>query len=118
VPKALWDVHNANRTAASQYVLRPYSGKVMLIRATEKPWEGSTDPHAAWNTLAPNLVVHETAGDHYDVLLEPQVGDLATRLKTWIDQARSEYEKKSAEMIPAPEPGITTSVPAENGRRF
>lgn len=96
VPKALWDVHNANRAAAAQYVLRPYGGKVTLIRATEKPLEDPSDVHAMWNTFVPSLVVHEISSDHYDLLLEPQVGQLAQRLKTWIGDARSEYDHKLA----------------------
>ncbi|MGH9499164.1 MAG: non-ribosomal peptide synthetase [Terriglobales bacterium] len=92
VPKSLWEVHNANRAAASKYVLRPYSGKVTLVRATEKPLEGSFDPHALWKNLAGSLVVHEIASDHYDILLEPQVQKLSERLKEWIGAAKSEYE--------------------------
>jgi len=92
VPKALWDVFYANRAAAKQYVLRPYDGKVTLVRATEQAFEHSVDPHAAWNDLASNLVVHEIASDHYDILLEPQVSQLAERLKAWIDNGRSEYQ--------------------------
>jgi amino acid adenylation domain-containing protein len=92
VPKSLWDVHNANRAAASKYALQPYPGKVTLVRATEKPLEGSFDPHALWKHLAGALVVHEIASDHYDILLEPQVQQLSDRLKGWIDAARSEYD--------------------------
>jgi amino acid adenylation domain-containing protein len=92
VPRALWDVHNANRAAASKYVLQPYPGKVTLVRATEKPLEGSFDPHALWKDLAGSLVVHEIASDHYDILLEPQVQKLSDRLKSWIGAAKSEYE--------------------------
>jgi amino acid adenylation domain-containing protein len=92
VPKSLWDVHNANRAAASKYILKPYAGKVTLVRATEKPLEGSFDPHALWKDLAGSLVVHEIASDHYDILLEPQVQQLSDRLKGWIHAARSQYE--------------------------
>jgi aspartate racemase len=96
VPKSLWDVHNANRAAASKYVLQPYSGKVTLVRATEKPLEGSFDPHALWKDLAGSLVVHEIASDHYDILLEPQVQKLSDRLKEWIGAAQSEYRHTGA----------------------
>jgi amino acid adenylation domain-containing protein len=98
VPQIFRDLHAANRTAASQYVLRPYPGKVTLVRATEKPWEGGPDPHAAWKGLAGTLVEHEIASDHYDILLEPQVNDLAMRLQTWIHQAQSEAEKDGASL--------------------
>lgn len=98
VPKSLWDVHNANRAAASKYVLQPYQGKVTLVRATEKPLEGSFDPHALWKDLVGNLVVHEIASDHYDILLEPQVQKLSDRLKSWIGAAKSEYEHADASL--------------------
>jgi amino acid adenylation domain-containing protein len=98
VPKSLWDVHNANREAASKYVLRPYSGKVTLVRATERPLEGSFDPHALWKDLAGSLVVHEIASDHYDILLEPQVAHLSDRLKGWIGAAKSEHESVDASL--------------------
>jgi amino acid adenylation domain-containing protein len=91
VPRSLWDVHSANRAAASKYVLQPYPGRVTLVRATEKPLEGSFDPHALWKDLAGNLVVHEIASDHYDILLEPQVQQLSDRLKGWMGAAKSEY---------------------------
>lgn len=98
VPRSLWDVHNANRAAASKYVLRPYPGKVTLVRATEKPLEGAFDPHALWKDLAGSLVVHEIASDHYDILLEPQVQQLSVRLKNWIGSAKSEYEDAGASL--------------------
>jgi amino acid adenylation domain-containing protein len=98
VPKSLWDVHNANRAAAAKYVLQPYPGKVTLVRATEKPLEGSFDPHALWKDLAGNLVVHEIASDHYDILLEPQVGKLSDRIKGWIGEAKSECEQAGASL--------------------
>jgi amino acid adenylation domain-containing protein len=98
VPRALWDVHNANRAAAAKYVLQPYPGKVTLIRAMEKPLENSFDPHALWKDLAGSLVVHESAGDHYDILLEPQVQQLSDRLKSWIDAAKSECEQTGASL--------------------
>jgi amino acid adenylation domain-containing protein len=96
VPRALWDVHNANRAAASKYVLQPYTGKVTLVRATEKPLEASFDPQALWKDLAGSLVVHEIASDHYDILLEPQVQKLSDCIKSWIGAAKSAYERADA----------------------
>jgi amino acid adenylation domain-containing protein len=118
VPKALWDVHNANRAAAAKYLLRPYSGKVTLVRATQKPWEGSTDPYAAWNTLAADLVVHKISCDHYDLLLEPRVGELAENLKSWIDHARSEYERRLSSTMPVREFAMPAPASAEDGGTF
>lgn len=95
VPQIFRDIHAANRMAASQYVLRPYAGKVTLVRATDKAVAGAPDPHGAWKGLAGSLAEHEINSDHYDILLEPQVNDLAAQLKTWIGEAKAEYEKSA-----------------------
>ena len=92
VPKLLIDVRNANRNAAAQYVLRPYGGKATLVRAAEKSLRSSADPHRAWEGLTNTLETHEIASDHYDLLIEPRVQDLAALLKDCIQRAKSEYE--------------------------
>ncbi|MGA8150806.1 MAG: amino acid adenylation domain-containing protein [Terriglobales bacterium] len=91
VPQLLKDVRDSNRSAAANYVLRPYRGKATLVRATEKV-RGSVDPHAAWNGLVGKLEIVEIASDHYDILLEPQVSHLAERLKECMAKARAGYE--------------------------
>jgi len=98
VPKSLWDVHNANRAAAAKYALRPYPGRVMLVRATDKPLEGSFDPHARWRDLAGKLEIHEIASDHYDILLEPRVQELAASLQSWIGGSKA---TENAEVLAA-----------------
>jgi thioesterase domain-containing protein len=98
VPQIFRDLHAANRAAVTKYVLRPYPGKVTLVRATEKAIPGGNDPHAAWRGLAGELAEFEIASDHYDILIEPQVYDLAARLKAWIDAAQSEQEKANASL--------------------
>ncbi|HTZ98141.1 MAG TPA: amino acid adenylation domain-containing protein [Terriglobales bacterium] len=98
VPQIFRDLHAANRAAVTQYVLRPYPGKVTLVRATEKAIPGGNDPHAAWRGLTGELVEFEIASDHYDILIEPQVYDLAARLKAWIDAAQSEQAEADASL--------------------
>jgi amino acid adenylation domain-containing protein len=92
VPQVLRDVRDSNATAAERYQLRPYAGKTALIRAAEKSLRSSEDPLAAWNGLISNLDIHEIPGDHYDMLVQPQVNGLAECLKTCIDKACSESE--------------------------
>ncbi len=95
VSQALWDVRKTNSAAAAKYVLRPYSGKATLIRAAEKSLRSSRDPHAAWNSLVSNLEIHEMPGDHFDILLPPQVDHLAECLKSCIDSACATWEQSS-----------------------
>ena len=92
VPQALWDVRRANAAAADKYTLQPFAGKATLIRAAEKPLRGTADPHAAWYGLIDKLEVHEIPGDHFDILVQPQVRVLASCLKSCVDAAAAECE--------------------------
>ena len=88
MPQHLSEVRDSNRAAADRYVLRPYPGKATLVRAVEQSLRsGSDDPHAAWKSLVSNLEVHSIPGNHYEILVEPQVECLAACLKACIDKA-------------------------------
>jgi aspartate racemase len=88
MPQHLTDIRDSNRAAADRYVLRPYAGKATLVRAVEQSLRsGSDDPHAAWKTLVSSLEVHTIPGNHYEILVEPQVERLAECLKACIDKA-------------------------------
>jgi len=93
VPQFLRDVRDSNAGAAERYTLRPYAGKATLIRAGEKSLRSSGDPHAAWPGLVGELEVHEIPGDHYEMLIVPQVEHLAECLKSCINQSLQEYEQ-------------------------
>jgi thioesterase domain-containing protein len=95
VPQVLRDVRSSNTRAADRYVLRPYAGKATLIRAEEKSLRSSEDPLAAWHGLVASLEIHEIPGDHYDMLVDPQVNRLAECLKGCIDNACAESEHAS-----------------------
>jgi len=92
VPQFLRDVRDSNAAAAENYVLRPYAGRATLIRAAEKSLRSAEDPHSLWPSLISNLEVHEIPGDHYDMLVAPQVDRLAEKLKACIDRTTSENE--------------------------
>jgi thioesterase domain-containing protein len=92
VPEVLRRVRDSNTTAADHYELRPYAGKAALIRASEKSLRSAQDPLAAWDGLISSLDIHEIPGDHYDILVEPQVNGLANCLKSCIDKVCSESE--------------------------
>jgi thioesterase domain-containing protein len=86
LPEALKDVMNTNARAAEQYQLRPYSGKVTLLRAGDT-WRVSEDPRAGWRPLVGTLETIEIPGGHMDILREPHVSRLAECLKASIDGA-------------------------------
>jgi len=88
VPRSLKNVFFANTRAAEQYALKPYDGKITLFRATEKSLRAASNPYAAWKNLAlGGLEFQDISGDHYGVLVEPQVATFAERLKGCIDEA-------------------------------
>jgi len=88
VPQHLNEIRDSNRAAADRYVLRPYAGKATLVRADEQSLRsGSDDPHAAWKSLVNTLEIHAVPGNHYEILVEPQVERLAECLKACIDKA-------------------------------
>jgi amino acid adenylation domain-containing protein len=84
LPESLKTVMSANTRAAKQYRLRPYSGKVTLLRAGDT-WHVSEDPYARWGQLVGTLETVEIPGAHMDILREPHVSRLAERLKGCID---------------------------------
>jgi thioesterase domain-containing protein len=98
VQPALYDVRNSNVAAHDNYVLRPYEGRATLLRAEKKSLRGSKDPHAAWNDLAGSLDIHEIPGDHFDILVQPQVNLLADCLKSCVDKGRAECESAPVSM--------------------
>ena len=96
VPRLLKHVRSSNKTAADRYVLKPYPGKATLMRATEISLRSADDPHAAWADLVGKLEIRDITSDHYGILVEPQVRQLAQTLKDCIDRARSEFERPRA----------------------
>jgi len=96
VPRLLKHVRSSNKTAADRYVLKPYAGKATLMRATEISLRSADDPHAAWADLVGKLEIRDITSDHYGILVEPQVRQLAQTLKDCIDRARSEFERPRA----------------------
>lgn len=101
LPRALKQVFQSNMRAASLYKLQPYSGNVVLFRASENV-RGEDDPHAAWQELIPGgLNVEDIPGDHGGILVPPQVKILADRLQAWMDNSVS------------PQASIKQSAPVE-----
>ena len=76
LPEHVKKVRRINDRAAEQYHLRPYSGKVTLLRARDT-WRLSEDPDAGWGQLVGEVESIEVPGGHMDFLGEPHVGRLA-----------------------------------------
>jgi amino acid adenylation domain-containing protein len=93
LPRLLKHVRSSNMAAAARYVLKAYQGKATLMRATELSLRSDEDPHAAWVDLVGSLEIRDILSDHYGILVEPQVQQLAQTLKDCIDQARLEFEQ-------------------------
>lgn len=82
LPPALKKVRWACERAAKDYTLRVYAGRVILFRSSRRPLTQFRDPHAGWSVYAgQGLEIHEIAGDHDNILLEPQVRVVAEQLK-------------------------------------
>jgi surfactin family lipopeptide synthetase A len=82
LPSALKIVRRACERAAKDYTLRIYPGRVILFRSSRRPLMQFRDPHAGWSAYAgQGLEIHEIAGDHNSILLEPQVRVVAEQLK-------------------------------------
>ena len=77
-----YDIFANNHRALRRYRAEPYAGKVTLLNATEEasgPWR---NPTRGWDEFALGGVeVNEISGTHYSILHEPQVRDLAQRLR-------------------------------------
>lgn len=87
VPRGLKQVRRAYEEAAREYVPRVYPGRVILFRSGERPLTEFCDPHKGWSAYASQLEIHEIAGNHDDILLEPQVRSVAEQLKACLEQA-------------------------------
>ena len=93
LPHGLKQVRMACEEAARQYTLRVYPGRIILFRSGERPLTQFRDPHTGWGACAgQGLEIHEIAGNHDDILLEPQVRSVAEQLKACLDRARTAAE--------------------------
>jgi thioesterase domain-containing protein len=82
----LRDVLRSCHEAADHYNILPYPHKAVFFRANELSIRAIEDPDLSWTNLVGELEVHEIAGDHGGILVEPQVGALAAALKVCIDR--------------------------------
>lgn len=69
--------------AASQYVVRPYAGSIILYKALKRIYYVDDRKYLGWKKFAlKGLTVRDVPGDHRDMLLEPNVREFAKLLQT------------------------------------
>jgi amino acid adenylation domain-containing protein len=89
LPGIVKKVREACLQAERDYTPRAYPGRVILFRSNHKPLGQLSDPRAGWSEcVTRGLEVYEIAGNHENILLEPQVRFVAEHLKTCLDEAR------------------------------
>ncbi len=88
LPRTLRDVQEFNWLAARQYVPRLYGGKVTLFWASND-LRASFDLVAGWRVLAKErMEVQEIPGTHLNMIAEPHVAELATKLSECLARAQ------------------------------
>jgi len=97
LPEELKRVLRSNHTAGNRYTPQPYFGKITLFRASEESFRSAEALQSAWSGLAlGGLDVHTVAGDHGDILVAPQVVNLAEQLKHCIEKAQRDCTHNEA----------------------
>jgi amino acid adenylation domain-containing protein len=92
LPRALKKVRAAALQAERQYVAQAYPGRVTLFRATETDLACVDDQVNAWRSVALGGVeICEIPGDHASIMLEPQIRQLAAKIRTCLDKTRSPW---------------------------
>jgi amino acid adenylation domain-containing protein len=87
LPRAFRDVKEFNSLAVRDYTPQVYDGKVTLFWASAD-LRTSIDLVEGWRALAGGgMEVHEIPGSHLDIIKEPHVGELASKLSSCLDHA-------------------------------
>jgi len=82
LPRMLKDIKEINSLAVRDYVPQVYDGKVTLFWASED-LRTSIDLVEGWRVLAGGgIEVYEISGSHLDIVKEPHVQDLASKLSS------------------------------------
>ncbi|MCP4108254.1 MAG: methyltransferase domain-containing protein [Desulfobacteraceae bacterium] len=95
-------VYVENFRAIFNYVHRPYSGKIILFRATDDPLDLQMgdparlqlDETLGWNRYASDIEVYDIPGsNHYTILTPPYVSMVAKKLKQILGQCDNTNQK-------------------------
>lgn len=77
---------HAHLELASRYRIRPYRGRIALLRPSDAPVDVATTPDRGWRQLAENVDVHFVPGQHHSMVKDPHVKTLAKKLAAIISQ--------------------------------
>ncbi|MFK8183129.1 MAG: amino acid adenylation domain-containing protein [Phormidesmis sp.] len=93
LPEIYRRIEEVDRAALRRYSPQVYPGKMTLFRAQEKDPKQFYDEYLGWQYLIEGeLEIHDVPGHHMSLMFEPNVGDLATKLQTCLNQAYTENE--------------------------
>jgi len=90
-----------------QYVVRPYPGRITLIRPSDAPVAVPTSHDRGWGRLAADVEVHFVPGQHHSMVKEPHVQDLARTLEACLRQEQDSWPVLKETSLEPP-----TTVPA------
>lgn len=72
------------------YTVRPYPGRVLLLRAQSQPW-GRPSRDLGWSDFTPGgLEIRDIPGGHLTMVTEPHVGLVARHLTDYLARLREE----------------------------
>jgi amino acid adenylation domain-containing protein len=98
LPRVLQNVREFNSMATRAYRPQVFRGKVTLFWASGD-LRATFDLVEGWRILAGGGIdVHEISGDHLNIIKEPYVGELATKLSKCLERARAHLIPKSEEL--------------------
>jgi amino acid adenylation domain-containing protein len=86
LPTPLKNIRDACHSAARTYQPKPYDGRIILFRASEKGLS-SVNQESAWKSLAPQIEIYEVSGHHGNIVDQPQVRLLADELNACLESA-------------------------------
>jgi thioesterase domain-containing protein len=76
---------------ADQYVARPYTGRITLLRPMEAPFAVDTPRDRGWSKLAAAVDVRFVPGQHHSMVKEPHVQTLARTLNECVERSRASF---------------------------
>jgi len=84
----IFNVYKANIQACKNYLPQPYPGKIVLFHASEQPARNALKPEL-WSSIATGgLEIFTVKGNHYSMLSQPYVQELAERLRLCLERYR------------------------------
>jgi amino acid adenylation domain-containing protein len=82
-------LYQVNGHASHSYVPHAYSGRVLYFACEKQPDISIDSPLPKWATVVSRgLIVRQTSGDHYSMLSEPHIQEIAEQLKQEIHDAQ------------------------------